>query len=76
MSGEKWRPLYRQNRHLLKWALIEEEAWHFIDGRRNLFDIYQAVDAEAISCGYERMPLETFEEFFEAAEKVGIVELK
>lgn len=49
----------------------EFELRNFIDGRRSILDIRNAASAE-----YEPLPLLDIEKYFQALEKVGIVEIK
>jgi aminopeptidase YwaD len=50
------------------------EAFNFIDGKRSILDIAQAMDAEFIDSGV--VPIDAIEEFINALAKDGLVEIK
>jgi peptidase M28-like protein len=59
-------------------SLMKFEALNYVDGRRSILDIYQAVRAESLSAGewyYGTVGLEDIDALFQAAEKEKAVEI-
>ncbi len=72
---------YLKNRREMKsvpdlHALMAYEALNFADGRRTMWDIYEAVRAESLAAGewyYGKVTPEMIQQYFENAAAAGIV---
>ena len=58
--------------------IMQSEALSYVDGRRSVLDIFEAVRAESLSAGewyYGKVTLAEIEDLFQAAQQAGAVEI-
>ena len=75
-TEEVW-PNFREAGRRLKIFRVHNgayEAFNFIDGKRSILDIANAMDAEFIDIG--GVPLDAIEEFINALEKANLIKIK
>lgn len=74
-TKEIWPPIRKVDKELKIFDIrnCSYEAFNFIDGKRSILEIAQALDAEYVDIG--GVSLEVVEEYFKALEKAGLVKI-